>query len=109
MLSGPALADLTRRTRGLAMRFDQVRRDTIDFGVPADCSNTARRVAEIEADAATLAELETVLAEIRRAEREGRPVLSARRPSLYARTLEVLGRAPSSPGMPARLSGDRRA
>lgn len=107
MLSGPALADLARRTRGLAMRFDQVRRDTIDFGVPADCPNTARRVAEIEADAATLAELETVLAEIRRAEREGRPVLSAHRPSLYARTLEALGRSPPMPVAHARRSGER--
>lgn len=107
MLRGQALSDLTRRTRSLAMRFDQVRRDTIDFGVPADCPNTARRVAEIEADAATLAELETTLAEIRRTEREGRPLLSARRPSLYVRTMEALSRISPTPDMPVRLSGDR--
>lgn len=106
MLSGHALSDLTRRTRSLAMRFDQVRRDTEYFDLTG-CPQTARRVAELAADAETIAELETVLAEIRRTEREGRPLPSARRPSLYVRTMEALGRTSPSPDTPVRLSGDR--
>lgn len=107
MLSGTALADLARRTRGLAMRFDQVRRDLIDLDAPADCPMVAQRVREIEGDAATIAELETVMAALQRAEREERPASTARRPGLYARTLEAFARSSLSPGQPARATGAR--
>lgn len=107
MLSGTALADLTRRTRNLALRFDQVRRDLIDLDAPDDCPNVARRVREIEADAATIAELEAVMVALQRAEREERPPATVRRPGLYARTLAVFERPAFPPGEPARFTGAR--
>jgi len=57
---------LSRRSRGLAMRFDQVRRDLIDLDAPSDCPATSQRVREIEVDAKTIADLERLVALVRR-------------------------------------------
>ena len=60
------IESLSRRSRGLARRFDQVRRDLIDIDVPSDCPATSQRVREIEIDARTIADLERLVAEVRR-------------------------------------------
>lgn len=57
---------LSRRSRGLAMRFDQVRRDLVDLDAPSDCPMTSQRVREIEVDAKTVADLERLVALVRR-------------------------------------------
>ena len=60
------LANLAYRAQSLALRYDRTRREAGRIGVPADCKESSRRVSEIDEDAETIADLEQLVAQVRR-------------------------------------------
>ena len=107
------LSDLAHRTQTLALRYDRTRREAGRIGIPDDCKETSRRVEEIDQDAETIAELERLVASVRRHGLgvDNRPATvlrlvpstdpvspaSAPRLGLWARTKLALGRAVHQP------------
>lgn len=103
MLSGPDLSgfDLAALAAGLeasALRQDRSRRLANSIGVPADCPETARAVAAIDADAAATAEACRLVSLLRRfAADEGHA-----RPSAVVTQLRIVPKAPRRAGPIAR-------
>ena len=58
--------DLARRAQALALRYDRTRRDAARVGVQPENRDTFRRVTEIDEDAETIADLERLVAQVRR-------------------------------------------
>lgn len=103
MLSGPDLSgfDLAALAAGLeasALRQDRSRRLANSIGVPADCPETTKAVAAIDADAAATAEACRLVSLLRRfAADEGHA-----RPSAVVTQLRIVPKPPPRVGLLAR-------
>ena len=114
-LSSFDLASLEAGLASTALRQDR-RRQAESIGVPENCKNTLQAVADMDADAAALADAARLVGQLMRqfAADEGhrkrrasvthlrvvsKPAPS--RPGIFARTMAALGRPSASTGAPA--------
>ena len=114
-LSGFDLANLEAGLAAAALRQDRRRRQAESIGVPEDCKNTLQAVADVDADAAALADAARLVGELMRrfaadaGHRKPKALVThlrvvpkpESRPGIFARTMAALGRPASPTSAPA--------